>query len=125
MLYRYGGDIFHALSASLWQKQGQPIVSEREKLKQVCNQLNAKCHTQVMRMIEDDRNMPNSIEEFDADSFINSLDKDLWEAVCLLTQPLDTNKINAYAENPQNFHCVCNVFHNKPPMLLSFTHSHD
>ena len=100
ILYRYGGDLFHALSVSLQKRYGQPDNSDsehenvKENVRQVCTQLNAKCHTQVRKLLDSDRKHPHKIEDFNADSFISTIDKDLWEAVCLLTQPADTRNIS-------------------------------
>ena len=96
LLYRYGGDLFHALTVSLWQQQGHSMdtnTSNIDNLKQVCTQLNTKFHEQSRRMAQDDSNHPHSIEEFNADNFISSLDQDLWEAICLLTQPYEKSKV--------------------------------
>ena len=61
ILYRYGGDLLHALSVSLWQQQWQPSSehhSDNEKRKQVCTQLNTKFHIQAKRILDEDCSSP-------------------------------------------------------------------
>ncbi len=92
VLYRYGGDLLHALSASLWQQYTNQDGIKKQ-VKEVCTQLNLKGHTQAKKLIETDSNSPHKTEDFIIDDFINNIDKDLWEAICILTQPADTTNI--------------------------------
>lgn len=94
LLYRYGGDLVHALSVSLGQSRTQSSKSSgksasdfQQTLSETCLTLNAKCHTSIKSMIQKDASSPHQIEHVDIDEFINQLDPDLWRAVCILTQP--------------------------------------
>ena len=96
VLYRYGGDLMHALSFSLSQarnsKLHKPHAIETDSnfqssLSDVCLTLNSKIHDCAEKMMKDDAVNPHKIEEVDIDKIISELDSDLWKAMCLLTKP--------------------------------------
>ena len=104
ILYRYGGDIFRALSTSLWQEQKNSDTNiDKTTTKEICLLLNTKLHNQANKLIEQDFSSPHRIEDFDTDSFISSIDKDVWEAICTLTQtvkassPTHTGKLGEFS----------------------------
>ena len=81
LLYRYGGDLVPALTASLAKSTGTDNLEDerhREKLTQVCCSLNNKCHAQINKMIQEDSNHPHRLEQFEIDEFIDSLNPDIW-----------------------------------------------
>ena len=94
VLYRYGGDLLHALNVSLGKlrayvhKEVELDNSHFEtKLTEVCNNLTAKCHAATQQMIENQGN-PDEIETLDFEKLIKNLDPDLWKAMCLITKPV-------------------------------------
>ena len=102
--------MLHALSVSLWHQQRQPNsehLSHSEKRKQVCTQLNAKFHTQAKRILDEDCISPHNNEDFDADKFISSLDEDLWDSICLLTQPTTDRSKNTQTRKIRRIFAVC------------------
>lgn len=99
LLYRYGGDLVHALSFSLSQvRNGKPHrcigVMKMETMTATFSQLCQmyalhsipKSMLVLKKMVRDDAANPHKIEEIDIDKIISELDSDLWKAVCLLTQ---------------------------------------
>ena len=118
VLYRFGGDIFHALNVALGQVRTHksPTTSPEEefqtKLSDTCLSLNAKCHACIKNMIEKDASCPQMIEDIDIESFIDNLDPDIWKAVCLLTQPITSkakNSTNSLRKVRRTF-CICVLF---------------
>ena len=90
----------HALSVSLGQthitdKCDQlPFQDDFQKnLSEICLTLNAKCHAHIKKIVEQDARSPHLIEAFEIEKFIDSIDSDLWKAVCLLTQPLSLRAV--------------------------------
>ena len=92
VLYRYGGDMLHALNKALGQVRNltQKLTSEeqfQQQLSETCLTLNSKFHASIKDMVKQDALSPHNIEDFDLDSFIRDLDPSIWKAICLLTQP--------------------------------------
>ena len=99
VLYRYGGDLVHALNVSLGQARSQsqkvPAMGESDSctinqtsLSETCNSLSAKCHACIQKMIKEDTTNPHTIE--DIDKFIDTLDPDIIMESCVPTDgPLD------------------------------------
>lgn len=97
VFYRYGGDLLHALNVSLGQTRvksnsQQPSQNESDAqfqkiLPDVCLTLNSKCHATIQKMITENRINSHAIENIDIEKCISELDPDLWNAVCLTTQP--------------------------------------
>jgi len=93
VLYRYAGDLVHALSVSLGQAWNQtlPAVEKNNSddfqstLSETCLALNAKCHACIERLVKEDAANPHKINNMDIDKFINEIDPDISKAVCLLT----------------------------------------
>ena len=121
LLYRYGGDLLHALNVSLGQARLLRHKSEKTPsvnadniddtvLTEACLSLNSKFHTCINKMVKEDVNCPHSIEDFDIENLISELDPDIWKAVCLLTQPLSSRAIKNADSSParhmRRFFCV-------------------
>lgn len=114
LLYRYGGDLLHALSVSLGQtrkaqKQGRSDSDDfnfQRNVTQTCEVLNEKMHKCIKNLVQQDTVSPHSIEDIDIDNFINDLDKDIWTAVCVLTQPISKQDDTA-VHKIRRFFCVC------------------
>ena len=113
LLYRYGGDLVHALSISLGQSRTQSSKNSeksdfQQTLSKTCITLNAKCHASIKSMIAKDASSPHQIEHVDIDEFIDQLDPDLWEAVCMLTQP-STKAAPSHVRKVRRFFSVCTL----------------
>ena len=128
LLYRYGGDLVHALTVSLATSTGSDNTEDeghRERLTQVCRSLNNKCHAQINKMIQEDSNSPHRIEQFEIDKFIDTLDPDIWEAICFLTQPASKKDLTTHVRKVRRVFVTCILFfYNKSTMFIPFTHSH-
>ena len=139
VLYRFGGDLVHALNVSLGQARYQaaniPVMEKKNTggdfqttLSEACLALNAKCHASIERMIKEDAANPHQIENIDVDKFITELDPDIWKAICLITQPLSHQAVKS-ANNVRKiqrfFLHLCIAFYNKQSVLIptSYTHS--
>ncbi len=126
VLYRHGGDLLHALNVNLGQMRHQsrqsdhnregtdPVVEKnesdfQEKLGEVCLALNSKIHTCINNIQKEDIDEPVSIEDIDMNKFIGNLDPDVWQAICLLTQPLSARAIRAtsHVRKTTRFFCTC------------------
>ena len=117
LLYRYGGDLVHALTVALSQtsqcNKSQEQPGFQEKLSEVCQTLNEKCHTHIKKLIEEDAACPHRIESLDIEKLISELDPNIWKAICFLTQPLSTRAINnentcaSATRKLRRFSCVC------------------
>ena len=109
----------HALSVSLGQthitdKCDQlPFQDDFQKnLSEICLTLNAKCHAHIKKIVEQDARSPHLIEAFEIEKFIDSIDSDLWKAVCLLTQPLSlraVKKESSHARKVRRLLCICTL----------------
>lgn len=106
VIYRYGGDIFHALSVSLGQARNH---DSKDKLSEVCLELNSKCQATIKDMIQQDALTPHNIESIDIEKFISKLDPDIWKAISLLTKPSSKKaaKKESQKRNIRRFFCVC------------------
>ena len=123
LLYRYGGDLLHALNVSLGQarlhqkSETIPTASvngiDHTTLTEACLTLNSKFHACVNKMVKEDVTCPHSIEEFDIEKLISELDPDIWKAVCLLTQPLSSRAIksadSSHVRNTRRLFCICTL----------------
>ena len=69
MLYRYGGDLFYALSISLGEARTKGI-----DISEVCTHLNAKCHTIIKDLIQEDAASPHNIESLNVEQIIKKID---------------------------------------------------
>ena len=117
LLYRYGGDLVHALSVSLGQMRNKPHNQGRGEtehsefqmnLKQTCEVLNDKIHKCINKLVQQDSASPHSIEDINIDKFISEMDQDIWTAVCTLTKPLSTRPDNrSTIRKIRRFFCVC------------------
>ena len=104
LLYRYGGDLVHALTVSLGQGQttnrDNTCDDDNEKLSQVCLRLNGKLHSQINKMIEQDYLNPHMIEHFDVDKFYKFIGHRYMECSMLVNSALFTKSPHyACAEN--------------------------
>ena len=123
LLYRYGGDLLHALNVSLGQarllhQKSDTIPTaninsiDHSTLTEACLTLNSKLHACVNNMVNEDVTCPHRIEEFDIEKLISELDPDIWKAVCLLTQPVSSRAIksadSSHVRNTRLF-CVCTL----------------
>ena len=113
--YRFGGDIYHALSVALSNDNASSVraTSDKETMAEVCQTLNRRCHTQINKLIEEDTMRPHCIENIDLNAFIEQLDPDIWKAVCLLMQPSSTRanrKENSHVRKLRQVFCVCSIF---------------
>ena len=101
-LYHHGGDLLHALNVTRGQIRHQnhqsdhkregndPVVGEndcnfQQKLGEVCLTLNSKLHVCISKIQKEDSEEPVCIEDIDMNKFIENLDPDVWQAICLLT----------------------------------------
>ena len=123
VLYRYGGDLLHALNVALGQVQ-YPIQEStanthttkeqqfQQNMSQTCLSLNTKFHECIKSLLKRDASSPHRIEDIDIDSFINDLDPDIWKAICLLTQPLSSKakKGTSHVRKIRRCFCVCVLF---------------
>lgn len=122
VIYRYGGDIFHALSVSLGQARNH---DSKDKLSEVCLELNSKCQATIKDMIQQDALTPHNI---DIEKFISKLDPDIWKAISLLTKPSSekaAKKRIPKTQYTQILMCVRNALYNQQPVLLSITYTID
>ena len=129
VLYRFGGDLVHALNVSLGQARYQasdiPVMEKNDSvdfqatLSEACLALNAKCHVNIKRMIKEDEANPHQIEIIDVDKFITELDPDIWKAICLITQPLSPRAIKSANDmnvrNIRRFFCTCTLLFTTNP----------
>ena len=105
VLYRYGGDIFLSLNAALGQLRlnqqlhQRPISTEtkvpenkanepRSITKDACVYLNNKMDTYISDLIKQDALSVHDITTINIDQCIESIDPELWEAICLITKPI-------------------------------------
>ena len=115
VLYRNGGDLLHALNVSLGKSRGKSLNQSNhldsgfpEKLLEVCHHLNKTCQkaTKQTATIE-----PCKIEDINFEQCISNLDPDLWNAVCLITQPATSkaksSTVGAHVRRMRRFFCAC------------------
>jgi hypothetical protein len=113
ILYRYGGDLLHALSVALRKVQTlTPDTKSAEEqfqdnLSEICLSLNSKLHACIKKLIQQDAASPHRIEDIKIDSFIQDLDPDIWKAVCLLTQPLEATGKTTHVRKIRRCFCIC------------------
>ena len=122
VLYRYGGDLLHALNVSLGQsrtKSSSELKSDftdqhvqfQKYLHEVCVTLNAKCHTITKKLVNENLETRHSIENIDIGNCIDNLDPDLWKAICLITQPLSSKALSSvngsHIRKMRRFFCAC------------------
>lgn len=87
VLYRNGGDLLHALNVSLGTLRAKPLDQSHsdpdisDKYVEVCHHLNKKCQrvSKPTKLCK--------IEDKNFEQCISDLDPDLWNAVCLITEP--------------------------------------
>lgn len=95
VLYRYGGDLLHALNVSL----GQSRSKRRSESKSDATQQHARFQQN------------HSIENIDISSCIAELDPDLWRTICLITQPLSSKALSStngsHIRQMRRFFCAC------------------
>ena len=120
VLYRYDGDIFHAFSVALGQARNRDTS---DQLSQICLSLNAKCHTTIKDLIQQDSLAPHNIESTDINKFISDLDPD----ISLLTKPL-SKKANRPERLTSTYHtkillCVFTTFQHQQPVLIPHAHT--
>ena len=129
VLYRLSGDLVHALNVSLGQARYQasniPAMENSNSgdfqttMSEACLALNAKCHASIERMIKEDTANPHQIENIDVDKFISELDPDIWNAICLITQPLLPQAINSANDmnvrKIRRFFCTCTLLFTTNP----------
>ena len=122
VLYRYGGDLLHALNVSLGQSRTKSSVelksdpSEQhdqfqKHLHEVCVTLNAKCHVATKKLVNENLGFQHLIEKVDIGKCIDDLDPDLWKAICLITQPLSSKALTSvngsHIRQMRRFFCAC------------------
>lgn len=119
VLYRYGGDLLHALNVSLGQsrtknhpeKEMDSDLQFQKTLSDVCHTLNAKCHACTQKMIKENQGLVPCIESLDIERCIDELDPDLWKAVCWITQPISsramTSSSGSHVRKMRRFVCAC------------------
>ena len=115
LLYRYGGDLAHALTVLLARNRGRQSGNDEsniddidnESLTQVCIKLNTKCHAQISKLIQEDSLNPHRIEQFELDKFIGSLDPDIWKAVCLITRPSSRKENTTHVRKVRRVFATC------------------
>ena len=90
LLYRFGGDLVHALSVALGSQSHTENPRENDSLSEICS---LKCHAHIKKLIAQDAESPHLIENFEVDEFIDSIDPILWKAVCIITKPSSTKAI--------------------------------
>ena len=116
MLYRYGGDSFHALSLSFGEARAKDNISE------VCTQLNTKCHVTMKNLIQEDVASPHSIEGLNVQELISIIDPDIWKAICLLTKPSKRSASTTSAKRDiRRLFCLCAIL-SIASALSSYTH---
>ena len=94
----------------------------QKNLSEICLTLNAKCHTHIKKIVEQDARSPHLIEAFEIEKFIDSIDSDLWKAVCLLTQPLSlraVKKESSHARKVRRLLCICTLLFTMNSQCLS------
>ena len=123
VLYRYGGDLLHALNVSLGSSRVQSANTDdtgtdndfQNNLTKVCLALNDKLHVCIHKLLRKDAVHPQNIEDIDIDKFISELDPDIWKAICLLTQPLSPKAIKKanifHVRKMRRFFCVCTMLY--------------
>lgn len=119
VLYRYGGDLVHALNVALGEVRKLKIESTADphstdqkfqcNLSDTCLSLNTKLHACIKKLMEQDASSPHRIEDIDIDTFIQDLDPDIWKAICLLTQPISTKATTSsnHVRKIRRCFCVC------------------
>ena len=88
MLYRYGGDLLHALNVSLGSSRAQTANCDhtgtddefQSNLSKTCLTLNAKLHVCAQKLLRQDAIHPQNIEDIDIEQCISELDPDIWKA---------------------------------------------
>ena len=65
----------------------------QQRLTETCLVLYSKIHTCIDSMLKQDIDQPLNVEDMDIDKFIEDLDPDVWQAICLLTQPLSARAV--------------------------------
>ena len=83
-----------------------------------CSQLKNSIMLVSTIILKEDIDEPVSIEDLDMDKFIENLDPDVWQAICLLTQPLSAWAIRtvSHVRKTRRFFCAC--------LLMSATNCH-
>ena len=122
VLYRYGGDLLHALNVSLGQSRSksrsesksdatQQHARFQQNLHEVCVTLNAKCYASTRKLVNENLGTHHSIENIDISSCIAELDPDLWRTICLITQPLSSKALSStngsHIRQMRRFFCAC------------------
>ena len=123
VLYRYGGDLLHALNVALGQVRNLTQMCSGDvqstednvpcNLSEMCISLNNKFHACIKRMLEQDECTVHRLEDINIDSFIQDLD--VWKAICLLTQPLSSNakrgtEFSNHLRKVRRCFCLCVLF---------------
>ena len=116
ILYRYGGDLLHALTVALQtttpSASPSPSASnEKRQLTETCLSLNEKLWSCIHRLKKQDKAKPHCIEEIDIEAFIQELDPNLWEALCLLTQPSSfrAQQTETHIRRVRCYFCACTI----------------
>ena len=66
--------------------EAQPLSDETQRV--VLNDLNARVHHLITKLLSQDSASPFDLMSFDVDTFIDSVDPKLWEAICQLTMTI-------------------------------------
>ena len=75
--------------------------------KVACLHLNNKVHTYISDLIEKDALSVHDITTIDIDQCIESIDPELWEAVCLITKPIKEETKPNPTRRIRRFYCLC------------------
>ena len=85
----------------------------QKNLSEVCLTLNSKCHAYTQKLIKENHNNPCPIENRDIETCIKELDPDLWNAVCLITQPISSRALRnaniSHVRKMRRFFCACTL----------------
>ena len=120
VLYRYGGDLLHALNVSLGSSRansdGASTQDEfQNSLTRTCLALNAKLNAHIKKCLKQHYTIPQNIEDIDIEQCIRELDPDIWKAICLLTQPISPEAIKradkSHVRKMRRFFCVCSMLY--------------
>ena len=79
----------------------------RSITKDACIYLNDKVHTYISDLIKQDSLSVHDITTIDIDRCIDSVDPELWDAICLLTKPIKEEAKPNSIRRVRRFYCLC------------------
>jgi len=109
IIYRHSGDLVFTANKLLSASRQQKEVNDfQQTLKNVCETLNTKLHHTIDKLIQQDTQQPQKIEDVNIDECVAQIDPDVWTALNILTKPRRAS--SNYTRLVRRFFCVCVLF---------------